>query len=149
MTNYEKYKDEILKYGPSRFGLKNGNIVACCDITCSDCCFSVNPSCDSSILDWLFEECREKPVLTKQEHMICELLEDGYLTKIKNKFGTNLYYSKIKLLDEKKTINFLSEDGPFAVITSFCDLIGAGFDFIEPNSYYAVKDLLGCAWVFD
>lgn len=149
MTNYEKYKDEILKHGHSSFGMKDGNIGSCCDITCSDCYFFSNPICSAEILDWLFEEYREEPVLTKQERVICDLLEDGYLTKIKNKFGTNLYYSKIKLLDDKKTINFLSEDGPFAVITSFCDLIGAGFDFIEPNSYYAVKDLRCCAWVDD
>lgn len=149
MTNYEKYKDEILKHGPSGFGMKDGNIVACCDITCSVCYFSVNPTCDSSILDWLFEECIEKPVLTEQEYIMCLLLKDGYLTKVNNGTGnnTNIYYSKSSLLNNGHLIDLFSELGKYAVITSLCNLIGADFDFIIPNSEYSVSYLLDCKWM--
>lgn len=149
MTNYEKYKDEILKRGPTGFGKKAGNICDCCDINCSDCYFWGVQSCNTVILDWLFEEYKEGPVLTKQEHLICELLKDGYLMKVKNTTDVNLYYSKINLMHGNKLTDPFKVSGQYAVITTLCNLIGAGFDFIEPNSYYNVKDLRGCAWVDD
>ena len=147
MTNFEKYKDEILKHGHSSFGMKDGNIGSCCDITCSDCYFSGNPICSTEILDWLFEEYIEKPVLTKQEHMICELLEDGYLTKVKNTADVNLYYSKINLMHGNKLTDLFQVFGQYAVITTLCNLIGADFDFILPNSEYSVRYLLNCKWM--
>lgn len=149
MTNYEKYKDEILKRGPSRFGMKDGNICACCAMTCFDCCFYGDTACKALILDWLFEEYREEPVLTEQEYIMCLLLKDGYLTKVNNGTGnnTNIYYSKSSLLNNGRLIDLFPELGKYAVITSLCNLIGADFDFIMPNSEYSVSYLLDCKWM--
>lgn len=73
MTNYEFYKDEILKMckegdGVRVFALANPNKLY--KHNGNPCC-----SCSCELLEWLYSEHIEKPKLTKQERKFCELLE--------------------------------------------------------------------------
>lgn len=62
MTNWAKYKDEIMKYGSvSGFTVTDGEVVSCLSVKCIDCKFIRNSdsNCDRSRLDWLDEEYKE------------------------------------------------------------------------------------------
>lgn len=65
MTNFEKYKDEIMKLGVSDLKLKDGKLYLCKG-TCRDCEFniyryedydeSIHNSCDIEYTKWLYSE---------------------------------------------------------------------------------------------
>lgn len=55
MTNYEKYKDEIIKC-LERNGTsvtENGEVKACLEAQCKECIFYVNAKCLNHIAEWL------------------------------------------------------------------------------------------------
>ena len=56
MTNFEKYKDEILKITESNIAKKDGVVVACNDLTCKDCDFDGIDKCREDRFKWLFED---------------------------------------------------------------------------------------------
>lgn len=58
MTNFEKYKDEILKITESNSNLakKDGVVVACVDLDCKDCDFDGIDECRKNRFNWLYEE---------------------------------------------------------------------------------------------
>lgn len=63
MTNFEKYKDEILKIIANSdceiVAVKNGAPVPCDDIECDDCDIrdkSGNGACVSDLIRWLYED---------------------------------------------------------------------------------------------
>lgn len=53
MTNFEKYKDEVIK-NEYRCGLKNGVPVNCMELGCEKCDLYVN--CQAKLCEWLCEE---------------------------------------------------------------------------------------------
>lgn len=55
MTNFEKYFDDLTA---SNFGLADGKIVYCNEVSCDKCDFyySVNGSCTTARMDWLKAE---------------------------------------------------------------------------------------------
>lgn len=64
MTNFEKYKDEIIKIATesnSFPALKDGKIVACISITCEECDFDNRGDCRENQFDWLYEDDGEEP----------------------------------------------------------------------------------------
>ena len=70
MTNYEKYKDEIISRIVDDFAItKNGEISFCSDLKCDDCVFwKVGETCIPKIKKWLNEECDEIDNVNHPKH---------------------------------------------------------------------------------
>lgn len=89
MTNFEKYKDEILILAKNNWGFafRMNKITACKLSGCENCIFT--GSCITNRIKWLYEEYQEPaPKLTKAEKGFCEILDDGYIARDKS---GNLY----------------------------------------------------------
>ena len=70
MTNFEKYKKEIVE-ADYLFGLdRSDNIHKCDCMDCEDCQFGLC-GCGKQKIKWLHKEA--KPTLTKQERAFCEM----------------------------------------------------------------------------
>lgn len=89
MTNFEKYKDEIL--GISRTQAiainKRRNAPEKCSYSvCSECLLHEGTYCNQrAIFQWLYSEYQEPaPKLTKAEKGFCEVIKDGYIARDKN-----------------------------------------------------------------
>ena len=63
MTNFEKYKDEILKITESNSNLakKDGVVVACAHLNCGTCDFDGIDECRKNQFKWLYEDDGEEP----------------------------------------------------------------------------------------
>lgn len=89
MTNFEKYKDEIIKIfyekgTPIAREKNTGRIVCCDDISCVQCQFTLG-NCVVNMFEWMLKEYQEPvPKLTKAEKGFCEILDDGYIARDKN-----------------------------------------------------------------
>lgn len=66
MTNFEKYKDEILEIVNSGSNIAldiDGNkVIACKNLSCENCEFQDEPDCTQSFVKWLYEEYEEPPI---------------------------------------------------------------------------------------
>ena len=87
MTNFEYYKEEILKISNKGHtpmlhnGIPNGSCEEC-DCSISGTCDLYNTSdCTAALLKWLYEEHIDKPKLTKKERQFCELVETGWIAR--------------------------------------------------------------------
>lgn len=59
MTNFEKYKNEIMKIATeshSSPAMKDGVVVACGDLDCKECDFNNGGSCRKNQFNWLCED---------------------------------------------------------------------------------------------
>lgn len=84
MTNFEKYKDEILeviKQGDNP-ALKNGVITPCSTTKCMECEISADNGCIKKFIKWLYVEA--KPTLTAKERAFCEIVSEGCITRDEN-----------------------------------------------------------------
>ena len=85
MTNFEKYKDDILKF--TKMGatptLEGDKIINCDSILCVECIFyQSNKICTAEFIDWLYSEYTPPtPKLTKREHVFCEAVETGWMAR--------------------------------------------------------------------
>ncbi len=82
-TNFEYYKDEILKYVHDYCSFpaaKNGRISTCGSIDCNNCDFN-SPVCFERRVEWLYAEHIEQPKLTKRERAFCEAFQTGWIAK--------------------------------------------------------------------
>lgn len=64
MTNFEKYKDEILKIvteNHSSLAKKDGAVVSCMEVSCKECDFDAVGICGENRLRWLYEDDGEEP----------------------------------------------------------------------------------------
>lgn len=89
MTNFEKYKDEIL--GISRTQAiainKRRNAPEKCSYSvCSECLLHEGTYCNQkAIFQWLYSEYQEPaPKLTKKERVFCEIVRHGYIARDKD-----------------------------------------------------------------
>lgn len=105
MTNFEKYKDEILDI------IKNGWIkvtkdgkMTVCSSKCEDCAFYYNNvgGCRNAFIKWLYAE--TKPTLTAKERAFCEIIQGGYITREKD--GKLFYWYGISICIEIESFNF-------------------------------------------
>lgn len=66
MTNFEKYRDEILEILKSESGVAldmHGNkVFACKNSFCKDCKFQDESDCTQSFIKWLYEEYQEPEI---------------------------------------------------------------------------------------
>lgn len=83
MTNFEFYKDEILKVigETNSFALKDNELVNCNDIKCSQCKFAYSgDACVNKMIKWLYDEYKSLK-LTKKEKSFCEVIGSGWLAR--------------------------------------------------------------------
>ena len=105
MTNFEKYKDEILKITEtnSPIALKNNKPCNCKGRFCQDCDFNMN-HCIVDSIRWLYEEYKEPaPKLTAKERAFCEAIDfphDKYIgrTHVGN-LSIGMKYKTLMALD--------------------------------------------------
>lgn len=84
MTNFEKYKYEILeviKQGDNP-ALKNGVITPCSTTKCIECENSTGNGCIKKFIKWLYAEA--KPTLTARERAFCEIVSEGCIARDKD-----------------------------------------------------------------
>lgn len=84
MTNFEKYREEILKITQNgdHFGVpKKAQVpMVCTSMSCVDCLFS--GYCQPKKIMWLYEEAVDPvPILTVKERGFCEIIRSGYIAR--------------------------------------------------------------------
>lgn len=96
MTNYEKYKNDIAKIlADCSLAVKDGQPVLCASIPCEECKYYENHNCTldtNDVVEFLDSEYVEHPKLAKNERMLCETLEGGYIGRDKD--GSLYLFSK-------------------------------------------------------
>lgn len=93
MTNFEKYKDEILPLAKNNqgFAFRMNKITACKLSGCENCIFT--GSCIANRIKWLYEEYQEPaPKLTAEEYAFCKIATNGYIAR--NERGSLYIYSE-------------------------------------------------------
>ncbi|MFR1698778.1 MAG: hypothetical protein ACLSU9_10940 [Anaerovoracaceae bacterium] len=132
MTNFEKYKDEILEIDRKGYPLakKSGKLTECRKIRCADCDFKHD--CRTNFIKWLCAEAA--PTLTKRERIFCEIMGEGYIARDED--GTLFYSQNKRPYKEYRTWGIGSSN--YATLRS--DI----FKFItwEDEEPWAVEDLL-------
>ena len=84
MTNFEKYREEILKITQNgeHFAVPKKAQVprTCIGLSCIDCLFG--GYCQPAKIGWLYEEAVETaPTLTAKERAFCEIVRSGYIAR--------------------------------------------------------------------
>ena len=85
MTNFEKYRGEILEITQNSSGFavyeKTQEPMTCTGLNCSDCLFT-DSRCPSEKIIWLYAEAVEPaPTLTVKERAFCEIVQSGYIAR--------------------------------------------------------------------
>lgn len=150
MTNFEYYKDDILKIvednGTPCFNIKTDKISRCRDTKCIDCVAGHKKPCWSELFKFLYEEHIEKPKLTKKERMFCEVVGTGWIAR--DKTGTLYIYhgrKPSKDLAGSGVYWYNSVNGRAILKANRIDWVGADiFKFItwDDEEPWAVEDLL-------
>ena len=133
MTNFEKYKDEILPLAKNNWGFafRMNKITACKLSGCENCIFT--GSCITNRIKWLYEEYQEPtPKLTKAEKGFCEILDDGYIARDKN--------GELYLYNNPPYVTETDWRANYGHCTRLCSNF---FPFItwESNRYWSIEDL--------
>ena len=95
-TNYEHYKDEIIKDGIWNLALVNGKPKRCHNVYCNDCDFKTSRECKKKLEEWLKHPYRKPPYKLSQFefdiiqtyrdcHESCKFLEFKQLIELKDK----------------------------------------------------------------
>ena len=144
MTNFEYYKDEILKrydQGLEDLAMKNGKFDDCSNVLCKLCNFSSDNynsdhCCTFNMLHWLYQEHRVKPKLTQREFLLCKLIEKGWVARDKSGF---LYIYENK---PQKVVSDWHDTGAIQVIRE--EFYRVSFNFIkwEDTEPWSIKELL-------
>ena len=127
MKNWEKYEEELKKFGFEGFAISNGNVRKCKSTICADCSFN-DGACGDEKIRWLYEEAN-KPKLTKKARKFLELVETGYIARdkgnvicwFKNKpyrydtywgvaAGDNNCFLDLKTINTEKEFDFITWD---------------------------------------
>ena len=95
MTNFEKYKDEILKISKETkvaVDKTRNTPTKCLNISCEKCL--LYPQCDEeAFVKWLYAEYQEPaPKLTAEEYAFCKIATNGYIAR--NERGSLYIYSE-------------------------------------------------------
>ena len=135
-TNFEFYKDEILKVSRDNMIIaltKNGEIQGCNQTDCCNCAFG-EWDCRLRRFEWLYEEHIEAPKLTKRERAFCEAVQKGWIAR--DECG-DIFWCK----GEPKKRNGIWSNGDDVCI-DFTDLHLFLFIKWEDKKPWAVEDLL-------
>lgn len=135
MTNFEKYKDEILPLAKNNRGFAfHMNKITDCKLSgCKNCIFT--GTCIANRIKWLYEEYQEPaPKLTKDEAIFCNIV-DGFIARDKD--GSLALYSSEPYLENEY---WFDSDTEASGTTIKSDL----FPFITYKSekYWSIEELL-------
>ena len=95
-TNYEHYKDKIIKDGIWNLALVNGKPKRCHNVYCNDCDFKTSRECKKKLEEWLKHPYKKLPYKLSQFefdiiqtyrdcHESCKFLEFKQLIELKDK----------------------------------------------------------------
>lgn len=139
MTNFEKYKDEILEISrtqPIAINKRRNAPEECSYNVCSECLLHEGTYCNQkAIFQWLYSEYQEPaPKLTSAERGFCETVKRGYIARHRNEtvtYYTNLAYK-------------VPSDGYWWSEDESIELKTKSFSFIhwEDSKAWSIKDLL-------
>lgn len=140
MTNFEKYKDEILEISrtqPIAINKRRNAPEECRYNVCPECLLHEGTYCNQkAIFQWLYSEYQEPaPKLTKTERGFCEIVETGYIARdLAN--NSISYYSAKPYIDSH---NYFW-NSPYTSI----ELSPEYFSFIkwEDKKPWSIEDLL-------
>lgn len=137
-TNFEHYKDEILKItnfssGGLAINKKDRALVPCEAIECEDCifdCVRTNPhqrlfNCKYRLLEWASAPC--VPLITKLEHDFLKNYTDGY--KYIYRKNNNLYLAMLPPGTDNNIIFGISG-------------LNVNFNNIQENECYVINELI-------
>ena len=127
MTNFEKYKDEILGISRTQaiaISKRRNAPEKCIYSVCSECLLHEGTYCNQkAIFQWLYSEYQEPaPKLTKAERGFCEIVKTGYIARDAVK-KCLLYYSEEPEIDLNGYYRYSPYDSvelplePFSFIT--------------------------------
>ena len=138
MTNYERWKDEVIKIiaAANPVAVVNGIPTACKpNIACSTCDLRPNNVCSDKLAEWFKEEYVERPKLTQREHKLCEVIETGWIAR---DISNALFC--YKEMPSKGENSWYAESR----ITKLNHILPGGFAFIKWNDEepWSVSDLL-------
>lgn len=96
MTNFEKYKDEILRIVTESHGnpaKKDGVVVPCIGLTCEECDFNDRGDCDRDRFNWLYKDDGKEPdgcdgckyEYKREDESPCTECCNNYMSKWKRK----------------------------------------------------------------
>lgn len=104
-TNYEYFKDEIIKNCVWSLALVDGKPCQCSGVSCCDCGFSTGYGCSGKIKEWL-KQPHEKPVykLTKFEKELLQCYPDIYSFKVFNSLNGMKEKGYFKGIDDNEII---------------------------------------------
>jgi hypothetical protein len=134
MTNYEKFKDELIKILSNNvicgLAIQNGKPAICDGIPCSECDFegqnSRSGTCAQKLKDWLNAEYIEPPKLTKAERAFVESLHsDVCISRHPNMECIRLWRGSAQLY-----------------VRLVVDFYNINFPFIDSETKWSVEDLL-------
>lgn len=111
MTNFEKYKDEILEISRTQAIAINKRRNApekCSYSVCSECLLHEGTYCNQrAIFQWLYSEYQESaPKLTAEEYAFCKIATNGYIAR--NERGSLHIYSEkpVQNISGWRTLNW-------------------------------------------
>ena len=140
MTNFEKYKNEILEISEIQEVAisKTKNAPEYCgDLSCSDCLLCQEAFCNKkAMFQWLYAEYKEPaPKLTKAERGFCETVPNGYIAR--DKYGALYVYSNKPEKKQTEWRGACEEDEYFEIQHN-------AFRFISWGSgeYWNIEELL-------
>lgn len=104
-TNYEHFKDEIIKNCVWSFALVDGKPNQCSDVSCCNCGFSTGHGCREKIEEWL-KSPYKKPTykLSQFEYDLLQSYSDIYSFNAFNSLSGMKEKGYFKGIDDNKTI---------------------------------------------
>jgi len=131
MTNFEKYKDELMKIEGEFAVNKNTREIVNCDsyISCEDCIFISRNCAESDKIKWLCEEF-EKSILSDDELELIKIL--GKINGSEYKYIARNGYGVIRLFETKPRTN---KTGNYCGKYTYIDA-ASGDKILFPNITY-------------
>lgn len=89
MTNFEKYKEDILRIATennSSPAMKDGAVVACIGLNCKECDFNDAGKCKENFFNWLYEDDGEEPDCCNGCKYECKAEYESPCTKCRNNY---------------------------------------------------------------
>ena len=127
MTNFEKWKEELINLIANRMALVCGKPVGCFGVSCRNCDFyRKDDNCRERAKEWLLSEYQEPaPKLTRQEREFLECFEFKYdkaISKTAGRTYLRMAVSEHEIHSEEINSNM--------------------FPFIKPGKQWTFEDLL-------
>lgn len=140
MTNFEKYKDKILKIATENNcspAKKDGVVIPCGSLECEECDFSGNGTCAGNRFKWLCEDDGEQELTCSscryaskdEKEYPCSECSRGYIDMFKLKPKKTRQSKFLELFPNAKILNGVLDVMP-------CKIAGREFQERNCNTYY-------------